>query len=70
MRLSITVDPELLAKAQRLSGTKSKTGTIELALKELVARRGIETVLALEGSDVVDWDPEEFDRWRHQTKTD
>ncbi len=65
MRLSITVDPDLLAKAQGLSGTRTKRETIELALRDMFEIRGARKLIALKGSGAVDWDLEEFDRWRH-----
>lgn len=48
-RLSITVDPELLEKAVRVSGASSQREAIETALTELVRRRQIERIAARAG---------------------
>lgn len=39
VRLSVSVDPELLEEAVRVSGAGSKREAIEIALRELVRRR-------------------------------
>jgi Arc/MetJ family transcription regulator len=38
MRTNIEIDDELMQEAMTLAGTKSKRETVELALRELVAR--------------------------------
>ncbi len=64
MRLSITVDANLLDRAQSLSGAKTKRETIELALRELIAKESVKKALALEGSDVIDMTVDDLLRWR------
>ncbi|MBI4513119.1 MAG: type II toxin-antitoxin system VapB family antitoxin [Gemmatimonadetes bacterium] len=49
MRLSVTVDPELLDEAVHLSGARSKREAIEAALKELVRHRRLERMIARAG---------------------
>lgn len=49
-RTNVVLDEELLEEAQRLSGQKTYSGTIELALRELVRRAKARQILALRGS--------------------
>ncbi len=48
-RTNIESDDEVLAEAQRLTGARTKRETVDLALRELVARRRQRDVLALRG---------------------
>jgi Arc/MetJ family transcription regulator len=50
MRLTITIDPDLLADAQRLSGAKTKREAIELALREMTSRHRREQIAAHGGT--------------------
>lgn len=50
MRLTITVNPDLLADAQRLTGAKTKREAIELALREVTSRRRREQIIAHGGT--------------------
>ena len=54
MATNHTIDPELLNKAFRLRGEKSKTATVNRALREYIARRKQERLLELFGT--LDWD--------------
>jgi Arc/MetJ family transcription regulator len=38
-RITVTVDPDLLRHAQRLTGARTKREAIELALREVTGRR-------------------------------
>jgi Arc/MetJ family transcription regulator len=67
MRLSITVDPELLETARLLAQTRTKREVVEQALREFVARRQLARLAALEGSDIVEMDPTEIQAWRRST---
>lgn len=49
-RSTLNINPELLDKARELAGTKTKTETIELALRELIHRRHLENLMAMAGS--------------------
>jgi Arc/MetJ family transcription regulator len=49
MRTNIDIDDEALREAQRLVGTKTKRETVNLALRELVARHRRLGVLDLRG---------------------
>lgn len=49
MRTNIDIDDEVLREAQRLVGTRTKRETVDLALRELVARHRQIGVLDLRG---------------------
>ncbi len=49
MRLSVTLDPELVEEAVRLSKARSKRQAIEAALKEFIRRRRLEGMIARAG---------------------
>ena len=54
MRTNIDIDDEVLREAQRLVGTRTKRDTVNLALRELVARHRQIGILDLRGK--VHWD--------------
>lgn len=56
MATNLAIDPALLERAVEVSGEKTKTAAVTLALKELVARREQVRILELFGS--LDWDPD------------
>ena len=45
MRLSVTLDPDLVEEAVRISGAHSKRKAIEAALKEFIRRRRLERAI-------------------------
>ena len=49
MRTNIEIDDDVMREAQRLMGTHTKRETVDLALRELVARHHRRGVLALRG---------------------
>lgn len=49
MRTNIDIDDEVLREAQRLIGTRTKRETVDMALRELVARHRRLGVLSLRG---------------------
>jgi Arc/MetJ family transcription regulator len=49
MRTNIEIDDDVLREAQRLTGTRTKRETVDLALRELVARDRRLGVLRLRG---------------------
>jgi len=67
-RFTISVDPELLREAMRLTGKKRKREVIELALRELVRKYRLAELRGLAGSGLVDWAPEELASWREAAK--
>jgi Arc/MetJ family transcription regulator len=54
MRTNIDIDDDVLREAQRLVGTRTKRDTVNLALRELVARHRQIGILDLRGK--VHWD--------------
>lgn len=56
MATNLAIDPDLLERAVEVSGVKTKTAAVTLALKELVARREQARIVELFGS--LDWDPD------------
>lgn len=67
-RLSLAVDPALVEEVRQLTGTKTKREAIEQALREFVQRRRLAKLAELRGSDLVELDAAELQRWR-QTGT-
>jgi Arc/MetJ family transcription regulator len=47
MRTNINIDDELLARAAEIAGTKTKTSTVEFALRELIRRDAMRQLLDL-----------------------
>ena len=64
MRLSISVDPELLEEVRQLAKVRTKREAIERALQEFVRQHRLQELQALAGSGVVEMDLEELRRWR------
>ena len=64
MRTNIEIDDEVLREAQRLLGTRTKRETVDMALRELVARHRRIGVLNLRGHVRWEGDLEESRRGR------
>ena len=64
MRTNIEIDDEVLREAQRLLGTRTKRETVDMALRELVARHRRIGVLNLRGRVRWEGDLEESRRGR------
>ena len=56
MATNLAINPDLLSHALRVSGEKTKTAAVTLALQEFIARREQRRLLDLFGS--LDWDPD------------
>jgi Arc/MetJ family transcription regulator len=54
MATNLAIDPKLLKQAVRVSGAKTKTAAVTLALREFVARREQRRLVDLFGS--LEWD--------------
>lgn len=54
MATNLAIDPQLLDKALKVGGEKTKTATVNRALREFIARREQERLLKLFGK--LDWD--------------
>lgn len=50
MRLTLTVDPELLETVRRLAGTRTKREALNLALREFVRRRRLAGIITRGGT--------------------
>ena len=55
MATNLAIDQDLLERAVRVSGEKTKTAAVTLALREFVARREQARLIELFGS--LEWDP-------------
>jgi hypothetical protein len=65
MATNLAIDPELLERAVRVSGAKSKTAAVTQALSEFIARREQARILDLFRS--LEWDPG-FDHKRERSR--
>jgi Arc/MetJ family transcription regulator len=63
-RLSVSVDPRLLEKARALSGARTKTEAIGIALREYVRHAQLARLARLRDSDAVSIDVEDLRRIR------
>ncbi len=66
MATNLAIDQDLLERAVRVSGEKTKTAAVRLALQEFVARREQAGLIELFGS--LDWDPQ-FDYKAERSRT-
>lgn len=55
MATNLAIDPELLDRAVRVSGERTKKAVVTKALQEFIARREQRRLLDLMGK--LDWDP-------------
>lgn len=65
MATNLAINPELLDKALKVGGEKTKKATVNRALREFVARREQERLLDLFGK--LDWD-DGYDYKRERTR--
>jgi len=56
MRTTLAIDKKLLEEAMKCTGEKTKTAVVNHALEELIRRKKIEGLLALEGKIHIDLD--------------
>lgn len=61
MRATLNIPDDLISEVQRISGQKSKTGAIIMAMEEYVRRQQLQSLLALRGKVQIeyDWEREE-----------
>jgi hypothetical protein len=61
MRATLNIPDKLVREAQEMTGAKTKTETIVIALEEVVRRKKLERLIALGGKlDInYDWETEE-----------
>lgn len=65
MRTNIDIDKELMEEAQTLAGTATMKETVDLALREMVARHRRQQILELKGKykwegDLKEWRRDDF----------
>ena len=65
MATNLALDQRLLEKALEVSGEKTETAAVKLALEEFIARREQTGILELFGS--LEWDPE-FDYKKERSR--
>ncbi len=64
MRATLNIPDELIAEVQRLTGAKSKTKAIVMAIEEFIRQKKIKKLLSLKGKIQIDYDwekEEEFE---------
>ncbi len=66
MATNLAIDPELLERALEVSGEKTKTATVTVALREFLARREQAGILDLFGT--LEWD-ENYDYKQERSRT-
>ncbi len=61
MRATLNIPDDLLAEVQKISGQKSKTKAITIAMQEFVKQKKINELIALRGKIEIDynWEKEE-----------
>jgi metal-responsive CopG/Arc/MetJ family transcriptional regulator len=62
MRATLNIPDELLDDVQSISGEKSKTRAIVVAMEDFVRRRRMESLIALQGKISIDYDWEAAER--------
>jgi Arc/MetJ family transcription regulator len=64
MRVSLSLDPNLVQEAVRISKARSKREAIEMALKEFIRRRRLEKAIARGGQVALTFSAKELVRRR------
>lgn len=65
MATNLSVDPDLIEEALKVSGERTKAAAVTKALQEFIARRKQKRVLEL--IDKLEWDPE-FDYKKERSR--
>jgi hypothetical protein len=70
MRATLNIPDELIEKVQKLSGEKSKTKAITVAMQEYIRQKKVKDLLALRGKRSIsfDWKAEEEKELKVQQK--
>jgi hypothetical protein len=66
MATNLALDPELIERARRLSGERTKKAAVTRALEEFIARHSQKDLLELMGK--LDWDPS-YDYKRERSRS-
>jgi Arc/MetJ family transcription regulator len=56
MRATLNISDELISEVQKISGEKSKTKAITVAMKEYVKEKKIQGLIRLRGKIAIDYD--------------
>ncbi|MBI5675239.1 MAG: type II toxin-antitoxin system VapB family antitoxin [Nitrospirae bacterium] len=56
MRATLNIPDDILAEVQKISGEKSKTKAIVIAMKEFIREKKIQDLIALRGKIQIDYD--------------
>jgi len=59
MRATLNISDDLLSEVQKITGEKSKTKAITIAMKEYVRQKKIKELIALRGKIQIEYDWEE-----------
>ncbi len=62
MRATLNIPDDLLSEVQKITGEKSKTRAITIAMKEFVRQKKIKELLALRGKIVIEDVTEELEK--------
>jgi hypothetical protein len=62
MRATLNIPDDLLSEVQKMSGEKSKTKAITIAMKEFVRQKKIKELISLRGKIKIDYDWEKEER--------
>jgi Arc/MetJ family transcription regulator len=65
MKTTMNIPDDLIRKAMRATGSKTKTGAVIIALEEVIKRKKIAKIMDLAGK-LEFADDEEIDRIRHE----
>lgn len=56
MRATLNIPDDLVSEVQKLSGEKSKTSAIIVAMKEFIRQKKVKDLIALRGKIQIDYD--------------
>ena len=70
MRTTLSLDDGLTKELMKVTGTKTKTAAIHLAISEFIRRKKIEGLLALEGKVRLDLDWRELEEVELKAQAD
>lgn len=62
MRATLNIPDELISEVQKISGEKSKTKAISVAMQEYVRQKKIKELIALRGKIKIDYDWEKEEK--------
>ena len=56
MRATLNIPDELIKEVQKITGNKSKTKAITIAMKEFIRQKNIDRIISLRGKIKIDYD--------------